>query len=248
MRRIHILTLRCFGALALGGLLLFSNGPAQALVTVVKDAGQLTGTAVIDGAFRSLGSDMVGMSVTVQYETGAIVSGVWGVDNAATQTGSASVTDFFSTSVSGDTWSSAWTFVNAAETAISRIIFDAGLGNAFFDTTSPGPGTLGSAAGRDFQLLSGSVGDITATYRDEVGLIDAVTGDLGAPAGDVFRVLQLDFAGAEFGGGETIAFRVDTDNAFGMQLEADDIPEPASFLILTAGLLALSRRRAAKNS
>ena len=241
---LRILTLRCFGALVLGGLLIFSSGTAYALVTIVKDAGQLSGTAVIDGAFRSLGSDMVGMTVTVQYQSGANVSSVWGVDNAVTQTGSASVTDFFSTSVSGDTWSSAWSFVNQAESAITRIIFDAGLGNAFFDTTAPDPGTPGSAAGRDFQLLSGAVGDITATYRDEVGLIDAVTGDLGAPVGDVFRVLQLDFAGTAFGGGETMTFRVDTDNAFGMRLEADDIPEPASFFMLAAGLLLLSRRRA----
>jgi len=239
----HIPTLRSLGALALGGLLFFSNGAAHALVTVVKDPGQLFGTAVIDGAYRSLGSDMVGMTVTVEYASGANVSGVWGVSNAATHTGSASVTDFFSSSVSGDTWSSAWAFVNEAESAINRIIFDAGLGNAFFDTTAPDPGTPGSAAGRDFQLLGGNVGDITATYRDEVGLIDALTGELGAPVGDVFRVLQLDFAGTAFGGGETMAFRVDTDNAFGMRLEADVIPEPASFLILAAGLLALSRRR-----
>jgi hypothetical protein len=63
------------------------------------------------------------------------------------------------------------------------------VGNTAFDTTNPSTGTVGSAQGRDFNVI-GNTHDTDATYIDAIKLSAAAV-----PVGDLYRRLRVEFKG-----------------------------------------------------
>lgn len=233
-------------------LLVLAPAAATGTVIVTSTPGTLNVAAQVVGQGVSVGSDMVGMSVQVFFGDGGDYTGIW--QAGAGETGSAAVADRFSLSVTGDTWYSPWTFTNLSGTSITRIVIDAGLGNAVFDRTFDDLfGTFDSFRGKDFKLvgLGGQSSlDIVATYRDEVALIDLDTGAIDPVVGDLFRVLDIELTG-ETGltAGAFFRFLADTDNA--PQGVAVAVSEPGLVALLAFGMaVAVSgaRRRRLQSS
>ncbi len=200
-------------------------------LSVLFDPGTTNVTTAIGNEGIS-GGDMVGMTVTVFYEMGPPETVAWvgGGPSGFLPSPNLTFTQTF------DTLFFPWRLSNSFM-GITRILIDAGPGNAIFDTTTfGGDGTPGSGPGRTLEFL----GDITtvpwdcvATYRDEVALT-------GQPAfGDLFRLLDIEFTNE--GGlpaGDSFFFYADTDGG-DIGSEPDNVPpacvtHPGPF-VATAG-------------
>lgn len=201
-----------------------------ASVTIVKDAGTLQNTTALAG-FATTGADMDGMGLGITYGDGTMTSAIWG--NTGISSGNAQWGGGLLELI-GDSFVSPWNLI--AQTGITSILLDAGLGNSLFDTTFGGAeGTVGSALGADFSVVSSSTDyDITATYIDAIG----VNGNTAV--GDIYRYLLIDFGQRAFTG--TLQFIQDTDNL----ADISPVPVPAAAWLFGSALLGFfgfSRRK-----
>lgn len=222
------------------GLGMSATVHADSLV-VNTNTGTVNQTTAITSSATD-GADMVGMLVTAHFADSTSASAVWA--NTGATSGEAAGAGFtFRLSETGDTFGGDWTLTNQSAQAITRVVIDAGLGNSVFDINATTTGTLGSAAGLPFTRVSGATGlDIVATYYDAV----ALTGF--APAGDLFRFLEVGFSNAgAFAAGRMMVFETDTDNIlFAGDITPVAAPLPAAAgagIVLLGGIGAARRRR-----
>ena len=211
-------------------------------LVVTTNNGTQNNTTALTG-FQTTGAQMDGMVVTAFFADGLQETAIW-TDTGAVS-GAASGTRF-KLSESGDTFSSLWTLENVSSFGLTELRIDAGPGDTVYDTNWPGEGTPGSANGRSFEY-SGNIAlvpwDIRAEYRDVVAL------GAGAPVGDLFRRLNVQFVNS--GGlhsNRSIQYFTDTDN---LRFAGDIAPVPVppavfagSALLAASGLVSAARRRA----
>jgi hypothetical protein len=200
-----------------------------AAATIVVDATTPDDIPGLTG-FNTTGAMMSGMTVTAIFQTfvetlnwtatGGDSGGVFGTG--------------WSLEATGDTFNvNAWSFTNSNAGVLTRLILDGRPGFTLFDRTNPSPGTAGSAQGRDFETNLAADASVVATYSRPVGVGGA------APVGDIFHMLDVDFAGLPAGGVQTdFLFSQDADN----DSRFTQVPEPALMTLFGLGLLAGGRR------
>ncbi len=194
-------------------------------------------------------ADMIGMTVDVTYFD-YLVPGGTNVIQYEWANLSGYPNDYFGVSLegggtlgfSGNSFFQTWD-LTSPDYEIENIFIDAGAGNTVFDKTfNNQTGTTGSFYGKSF-LWDDSAGNplgITATYSESVNLVGA------APVGDLFRYLNIEFTGRNFGGvnnsTDSLNYYADTDTV---------VPEPSTVILMglgLAGLVGFNRKRNNKKS
>ena len=218
------------------GLVLFallSHGTSSYATsfTALLDPGTTQLTTSLAAADVATGQDMVGMSITAFFSNGTTQQIIWGVTGPGT---GGALGSSWQLTQAGNTIDFDWTLTNSTALNITRLLIDAGSGNAVFDAIETPPGTPNSGLGFPFTETS-AVGafSILPTYRDVV----ALKGNL--PVGDIFRLLDLRFTNPEgFAPGNSLTFLADTDR-LGFAGDIAPVPEPGTFVLLTTALVTM---------
>lgn len=211
------------------GLLLAAGGTAGAVVTVNFDNGDTYYTTALTD-FTTTGAMMDNIAVTAYYLGGGSQTLAW--SDIDSDSGGVSGTGW-SLRADGNTYNnSAWTLTTDQSTALSGLLIDSFAGDSVFDISWPTfPGSDGSARGKTFS--SGTSLNITVTYKDQLGI------DAAAPVGDLWRYLDIQFAGTGGSGTSlTLNFTADTDNfKYPGDVHPDpSIPTPGTILLGSIGV------------
>jgi len=176
--------------------------------------------------FQTFGNEMAGMLVTANFAVGSQAA-VWAATGAtAGAAGGLYGLGSWSLSVAGDTFSSPWVLVNNTGVAITSIFIDPFPGNTVFDTIlDPTLTPFSERGGANFTPQPFQ----TAYYSSEV----SVLGDASSPYGDLYRYLEVVFAGGLPCQGRT-SWLADTDT-----IGFPQTPIPGSLLLLGSGLVGL---------
>jgi hypothetical protein len=222
---------RGWGGLVLFALLSYGTSASAVSLTAVLDPGTTQFTTALAAADVATGQDMAGMRVTAFFSNNTTQQVVWGA--TGTEAGGVVGTGWQLTQA-GNTIDFDWTLTSSTALNITRLLIDAGLGNAVFDAIETPAGTPNSGLGFPFTETS-AVGtfSVLPTYRDVV----ALKGSL--PVGDTFRVLDLSFTNAGgFAPGNSLTFLADTDR-LGVPGDIAPVPEPGTFVLLTTALVTM---------
>ena len=182
---------------------------------------------------------MSGMGLTATFSDSTVENAVW----AATGPGAgAAVGTNFAVTEIGDTYPpnpgyiGPWVISNTSSANLVSLVINAIPGDTVFDRTwgtSEPFGTPNSHEGYTFEVVSGPLLDITATYRNLVAVIG------NGPVGDLYATLDINL-GAGLATGESLRFNADTDTV------GIGVPAPAAVwagMVLLGGLGVARRIR-----
>lgn len=198
----------------------FNNGTVQTTPSIVT--------------FQTKGSDMNGMGFSFDFVGNPSAAGLW--LGGSVSAGGATV------SLAGDSFFSQWSLTNNSATGITKMVIDAGLGNAVFDQSFKGAnGTVNSASGKTFKANDTKTGlQMTATYTDIVKV------GASATVGDLYRVLTIEFTNSGgLAAGQSLNFWADTDTVQGLNPQTVRTPAPPALLLALFGAVPFFYRRRA---
>jgi hypothetical protein len=205
--------------------------------TVTYNPGTTFDSPTLTG-FQTLGANMTGMQVTVDFALSGVVSGAWGDlggGACGVNFGGFTLTLGCDTDSFGNTWS----LNNATNDRVNRVRFNGAPGRTLFDIAFASS-TPGSELGFTLQNAGGTyAGNVFGNYANLVGVGGA------PPVGDLYEQLTISFDDA-LGAGATYDFFADTDNSDFDSPPPRTVPEPAAFALMGIGLLGLAttaRRR-----
>lgn len=214
-------------ASAVAALALFAFAGTAQGAAIVKNTGSVSDIGAIASA-STTGAEMSGMTVRATFSGGLDQTVAWattGPDSGAAIGGG------WSLSQSGDTFVGLWTFTRSSDLQqqLISLVLDGRPGFVTFDTADPNPGTTGSAAGLDLDILTDAAlnAAATATYTEVIRIPPA------AFAGDSFHVLTITFA-AGVAIPQSFGFEQDTDN----EARRFQAPEPGVLALLGVALAA----------
>lgn len=214
-------------------ILLASTCSWAGVITVSSGGGTSHNAAGLTG-FATTGALMDGMVVT-GCVGGICTSSVWGTTGA--DAGAAS-TAAWKLSMSGDTFSSKWTLENlSAADLLTSLTISGREGKTVFDTITDPELSPGSARGGAIRYATNPNGfpDARAQYKDPLSIG-------GVFHGDLFLSLFVDFGN---GFANSIDFIADTDNVPVNTPIDPVVPEPATYVLLGAGLAVMGFARRA---
>jgi hypothetical protein len=220
---------------ALSLLVLVATAGWAGTITVGAGGGTPYNTAALTG-FSTTGAMMDGMAVRACLLNGTCSSAVWGATGAAA--GAASTADW-SLSLDGDSFSATWALDNLTQSPLVGLWINARPGHTVFDIVNGPSNSPGSANGYPVTYVPGAntFPDARAQYTDPLWIG-------GVFYQDLYLRLAIDFGDGFLG---SVGLRMDTDN-----VDLDDdiivIPEPGTYALMGAGLLALAAIRARKRA
>ena len=194
--------------------------------------------------FSTLGSNMDGMEITVNFQNGTSSTDIWKDLNSTT--GGAG-TGGWTLTQSGDTFGGKWQFSNNTGANISSLVINAITGKTVFDidpSTSSLYSTAGSADGIKYYTASGTA-PTSFAYDNIVNL------DGKAAVGDLYGQLTLLWANG-LSSGSSLQFVADTDNATFVVSTANPnkpvpVPSVVAGVVLAAGFFGnkeINKRKA----
>lgn len=199
-------------------------------ITVNAGGGHAYNVIALTG-FATTGSMMSGMEVTACLLDGTCSSAPWATTGA--NAGAASTTDWM-LSLDGDTFSATWTLTNLqGQIPLVSVHLNGIPGQTVFDMVSGTTNSPGSELGWPVSYIpaSNAFPNATAQYSDPLSIA-------GTYYNDLYLQLGINFDGGFLG---SIGFRADTDNGI---VPFEKIPEPGTYALMGAGLLALAAIRA----
>jgi len=200
--------------------------PASASVAWVNDPVQ---SIIGVTGYATNGNQMVGMSVTANFQGGGSETLAW--QSLGGTLGGVSGTGW-SLQVSGDTFNdNAWTLTNSGA-VLASLYIDSFPGKVVFDTILDPELTPGSARGKAV-----FADPLAATYIGLTGII----GDASSPYGDLYRYLEIVFD-PSFSQG-TLTWSADTDFIGLPGTPPGTVPVPPTVWLLGSGLLGLAGLR-----
>jgi hypothetical protein len=201
----------------------------------------VTATEITD---KVTGADLTGLRVTAtfaEYDGPLVFHMIWAATGPTS--GSASIIDSFdnhhftvvSLSLTGDASGSfAWNYRSSVLGPLMSLELDGRAAGIYFDRMHPGPGTPGSGAGNDIDIVfqgllpPGIESNFIATYSNAVSL------DGNSPENDLYARLLIDFPSVD----GPFSFGPE-DFKFTQATDLSVVPEPASSLLVASGLLMI---------
>ena len=205
---------------------------SEAALTVNFDSGTAHSMSGFTG-FGTTSADMVGLEVSVVFDSGAVDNQTWGTAGIATA-------NWTITQGPGSTYSSPFRLTNLTNDPIVSFQMHGGFQDTVFDVTSVAS-TPGTANGRTLLEFGSTISfsqDVDVRYFDEVHLPGS------APVGDIYAGLEVNFENGITN--QTFSFVTDTDTASSpLTPVVSAVPEPNTMIFgfVVAALYTRRNRR-----